>query len=204
MLLSRRPKPRVAISEIMGTLLLIGITLIAGAGVYGFVNSQTNTSAQQLGNSQNNNINYLREKESITLVNFDSNTGASNAISTYVYNNGAVTLAINVVTISGPTCPSGTPDCGDENRSILIIYNGLASTPWTCTGTYCTSATSPCFSQSASGLSSIPTQQLGRVTLTLTSCGFVFASSSSSPLKYSYTLNVQGRYGSSATTITTR
>ena len=204
-LFQRRPilarRRRVAISEIMGSLLMIGITLIAGAAVFGYVNGQANTSANQVGASQGVNINYLREKESITFVNFDSDTGLSNSLSIYTYNNGAVTLTLNGLSIRGPTCPILTPNCGNANKTIVIFYSSQPTPTWTCSGTYCTSANLPCPTQSASGLSSIPMQHLGRVVASFSLCSLVFASSSSPPLKYSFTIGLQGQYGSTASTI---
>ena len=77
---------RLAISEILGSLIMLAITLIAGAAVFGFVNGQSSSSAQALGNSAASNINFLNEKEvvvSAAMIN-------SSAARIWVYNNGQI------------------------------------------------------------------------------------------------------------------
>ena len=55
-------KKRKAVSEIMGTLIMVTITLIAGAAVFGWVNGQASNSEGAYGQSVANNVNFLRER----------------------------------------------------------------------------------------------------------------------------------------------
>jgi flagellin-like protein len=199
-------KKRLAISELLGSLIMIAITLVAGAAAFSFVNGQTSASAKQLGASQDSNINYLQEKESIALVNFDNSTG----ISIYLYNNGAVTLFINSFSIQGPVCilPETTNCATASQISATIVYNAVTKA-FTFTG-----AGVSCAQAGAGGLSSIAKSSLGRVWVNFKSCTFVFAATSSTvyptapsptaPLIDYFTLGFVGQYGSSAKTTVAR
>ncbi len=196
----RRIVRRRAISELMGSLIMIAITLIAGVAAFGFVNGQTGNAASQLGNSAAVNENYLREKSTIALVNFDNNTGATNGLSIYVYNYGAVSLTINSISLQGPACVGILASCASPVAA-TIVYNRLSNS-WTITGAGLT-----CVSPSIAGLGSptpIAIGSLARVSLRFLTCSFVFAASSGTPLTNSFTFNVQGQFGTSASTIVTR
>ncbi len=65
---------------------MIAITLVAGAAIFGFVNGQSSNSAQAVGNSAAQNINFLNEKEVVLTA---SNQGGSKA-NVYVYNSGSI------------------------------------------------------------------------------------------------------------------
>ena len=65
---------------------MIAITLIAGVGVFGFINGQSSSSAQAVGNSAANNINFLNEKEVLLEANMSSVSHAA----IWVYNNGQI------------------------------------------------------------------------------------------------------------------
>lgn len=83
---------------------MIAITLIAGAAVFGFINGQTGSSAQAVGNSAAANINFLNERESIVY-------GGVNAtgVKLWVYNSGSINpLTItNINIFSGSTKVAG-------------------------------------------------------------------------------------------------
>ena len=75
-----------AVSEVLGSLIMIAITLVAGAAVFGFVNGQAGISAQAVGASAASNINFLNERETLiygTMLN-------SSSAQVWVYNNGAI------------------------------------------------------------------------------------------------------------------
>jgi len=108
------------VSELMGTLLMVGITLVAGFAIFGFVNGQAATSENQYGASVANNVNYLRESFVIVSVQFYNTGGVNgacvtsgqkwcNEFSVSVYNNGAVTLNIKQIILKniGTTSASG-------------------------------------------------------------------------------------------------
>lgn len=191
---------------------MIAITLIAGTAAFGYVNGQTRTSANQIGNSVANNINYLREEETIALVNFDNNTG----LSVYLYNNGAEVLTIASLIIVGPTCvsPPGSTNCYVSSTAPIQGIVTIACTGATCviSGTASlnplTSAT--CTGKAVGGLNNIALATMVRITVSLTGCNFVFAQSPSlpsvtaPPLTNSFTVKAIGQFGSTSTLIATR
>lgn len=104
-------KRRAAISEILGSLIMIAITLVAGAAVFGFVNGQAGSSSAAVGNSAANNINFLNEREVIVYASVVSLTPSASA-NVWVYNSGLInplTIA-EVLVFQGSTqlCPSAT------------------------------------------------------------------------------------------------
>ena len=100
-------KRRKAVSELMGTLLMVGITLVAGFAIFGFVNGQAASSENQYGASVAQNVNYLRENFVIVSVqfpstscsNFNATTRFCNQATIAVYNNGAVDLTIKLISM---------------------------------------------------------------------------------------------------------
>jgi hypothetical protein len=87
----------VAISEILGSLIMISITLISGVAVFGYVNGQSGTSAQAVGNSAASNINFLNER----FVIVTSTLAAPASGSVYIYDNGRADLTIMSIQITG-------------------------------------------------------------------------------------------------------
>ncbi len=81
----RRVRKR-AISEVMGSLLMIAITLVAGTAIFGFVNMQSSNSALAVGKSAAQNVNFLNEREVILLATKASSTTAN----IYVFNSGSI------------------------------------------------------------------------------------------------------------------
>ncbi len=201
-----RTRKRVAISEVMGSLIMIGITLIAGAGAFGFVNGQTGIAAGQIGAGVANNVNFLREKESIVLVNFDNNTG----LSVYMYNNGVETLTVASLLVQGPTCLGAVTNCvATSQGNVVVTCSGSTCTvTGTATITPVTSAT--CATKNVAGLSSIAVSVMVRATVKLGGCNFSFAKSptlpatTAPPLTNAFTITVLGQFGSTASTIKTR
>ncbi len=81
-----RRKGRVAISEVLGSLIMIAITLVAGAGVFGFVNGQSGISSSAVGANAAKNINFLNEKETIVYAAMVN----ANSANVWVYNYGSI------------------------------------------------------------------------------------------------------------------
>lgn len=85
----RRGRGRVAISETLGTVLTIAITLIAGAAAWSFVRTQAGASESTLqGNVQNTN-NYLGEQYKVIDMTFGSTTSTT----VWLYNLGSLTMS---------------------------------------------------------------------------------------------------------------
>ena len=99
-------KRRHAVSELVGTLLMISITLVAGAAVIGWVNGQAGSSEQAYGANVNANVNYLREHFVIVNIQFPSLNCAGTSPNRYcnqmqisIFNNGALVDSISSITV---------------------------------------------------------------------------------------------------------
>jgi hypothetical protein len=106
----------------MSALIMIAITLVAGAAVFGFVNSEAGNSASAVGNSVASNINFLNEREVVVAACLASGSGSCQAggthVNLYVYNNGQLnpeTMASVFVT----DLTSGKP-CGPISTSTSV------------------------------------------------------------------------------------
>ena len=103
------PRRRKAVSEILGTLLMVTITLIAGAAVFGWIEGQAGNSEGAYGQSVANNVNYLRESFTIVATNFTCSSGPCagpyDTLGIYIYNNGQVYLNLSSIMISYPAGP---------------------------------------------------------------------------------------------------
>lgn len=85
---ARRARKRPAVSEIIGSVLAIAITLIAGAAAWGYVRTQAATSESALQNNVVGTNNFLNERFSLIDMYFTTSTSTS----FWVYNTGSVTL----------------------------------------------------------------------------------------------------------------
>ena len=100
-------KRRRAISEIMGALIMVAMTLIAGSAAFGWINGQARTSETQYGNSVAGGVNFLREHYSIVSTQFSNAGGAAcsgsprtcTTATFYVFNNGQLTMNISSIII---------------------------------------------------------------------------------------------------------
>jgi flagellin-like protein len=132
-------RKRAGLSELTGTLLMVGITLVAGAAVIGWVNGQASTSESAYGNSVANNVNFLQERFAMVTQTFTGGgvggicnggppvqcTGAN----FWIYNSGKVGFTLSTLqiqTLPGASSylniifhsvcttspPGGTSNCG--------------------------------------------------------------------------------------------
>ncbi len=107
-LLRSSPKKRAAVSEVLGSLIMVAITLTAGAAVFGFVNGQTGSSANAVGVNAARNINFLNEKE-VVIYAAISGASPSTSANIWVYNYGSLNpmTITNVLVFKGPTQATG-------------------------------------------------------------------------------------------------
>ena len=109
---------RRAISELVATLLMVAVTLVAGAAVLGWVNGQASTSEQAYGASAANNINYLNERFAAESQVFSTAAGLAcsggagpgpgcTSASFYLYNDGVVSFTLQSIQVisTNPTYP---------------------------------------------------------------------------------------------------
>ncbi|MEM3186088.1 MAG: archaellin/type IV pilin N-terminal domain-containing protein [Conexivisphaerales archaeon] len=131
-------RSRAGLSDLVGSLLTVAITIIAGAAVFGYVNSQAGVSENIYGQSIGNTLNFLAEKFVIVDMNYSGN---GNSLSIWLYNTGNINLRVVQVLVY------------NSSKSFYMLYN--ATTVKSLSGTSC--------SASSSGLESPllynPTQQ---------------------------------------------
>ena len=190
-------KKRRAVSEIIGTLLMVAVTLIAGAAVFGFVNGQAAASENQYGASVAKNVNYFNEHFVVVSVQFSNSfpTNPSpcaksggqtycNQVSISIYNNGAVDLTISQITLKNMTSKSSS-GATVPKMSITSDTTSTRATGYACTST---------------GISSTSVKQnvVPPVvfTFTLPAC---ISAASGILVGGSYQIQVLGSYGNTAT-----
>jgi len=131
---------RVAVSELVGTLIMVAITLVAGAAVFGWINGQAGTSENAYGVSVANNVNFLRERFVVVTQTF-TGTGTNGACAGgtspnlqctganfWVYNNGQISFTLGSLRIKNLTnIPSSA---ANHNPLNLLLYSS-------CSGTNC-------------------------------------------------------------------
>jgi FlaG/FlaF family flagellin (archaellin) len=114
-------KKRVGVAEITGSLLMIALTIIAGAAVFGWAISQAGTSEGALGQNAAQQANYYHESFVAVSVQFSYNNGVTtvscpssggqywcNQVSVAVYNNGGVGLTVQSIVFGNATDKSAS------------------------------------------------------------------------------------------------
>jgi flagellin-like protein len=131
---------RVAVSELVGTLIMVAITLTAGAAVFGWINGQASSSEGAYGASVANNINFLKERFVVVSQSFAGSTCTSTQFSEctqasfWLYNSGQVGFTLQSISFvsqssayplditfypaSSAGCSSTTQTCG------FVVYSG--------------------------------------------------------------------------------
>jgi len=132
---------RVGVSELLGTLIMVAITLIAGAAVFGWINGQAGTSENAYGASVANNVNFLRERFVIVAQSFAasppstglacSTVGGSSPnyectlVTFWPYNSGQVQFTLFSVRIQNLTDMPAS--AGNKNPLNVVFYPGSSS-----------------------------------------------------------------------------
>jgi hypothetical protein len=111
----------------MAAVVTIAITLIAGAALFSYVNSQAGTSENSLGVANAANVNFLNERFVVADLGFGPGGGS---LSFWVYNNGEVGLMVQQVLLY---------DQGPIHSLYFNFTNGLG----TCDQSYVNCAAAP-------------------------------------------------------------
>ena len=105
-------KRRVAVSELLATLIMLAVTLIAGAAAFGWINGQASVSEGAYGQSVANNVNFLNERFvpltetfSGTGIHDACNSGTCTGSSFWIYNTGKVGFTLLTLHIMNLTYP---------------------------------------------------------------------------------------------------
>ena len=169
---ARRP----GISELVGSVLAIAITVIAGAAVFGYVNGQAGVTENQYGSSVGVTVNYLQEQFSVIDMSFTS----SSQVVLYLYNYGRIAVSPIQVTV--------------YNETLYLTYNATKVTqtePTACSDTATTSNENPLlWNTKTSTGTPIDIGSISTLTLSLPGCSGVWFASGST-----YFVKVTGLYG---------
>ena len=112
---------RAGISELVGSILAIAITIIAGAAVFGYVNGQAGVTEKQYGQSVGAVVNQMQEKFVIFDLSFPTTpstcySGSSyHCISVWTYNTGQTYLLLVSIRVY------------DSAHLINLVYNYTVS-----------------------------------------------------------------------------
>ena len=120
---------------------MIAITLVAGAAVFGFVNGQAGNSEKQYAQSAASNINYLNEHFVVVSVQFPTTCtgGAGRCAVLSIYNTGSASLTVqqisavggslNVIgTSTGTSGSNGATSCASTTGLTYSYINTSSST----------------------------------------------------------------------------
>ncbi len=137
-------RSKLAVSEIIGAILLIAVTLVIGFAAWAWASGAAASSESSLGNSVSCNILYMKENFVIVNANFSSTN--SEKVTVWFYNNGNTTVYIQDLWISNSswssnpftgtsqinTCNSGTStyltSIPAGNVSALTVQSSTALT----------------------------------------------------------------------------
>jgi len=130
-------RERRAASEVIGAVLAIGITLVAGAAAWGFVRGQAGASEGQLQTGAVNTNNYLSEHFGVVDMYFGSTTTAT----FWVYNTGSLTYQTFSVRFYGSAglinvLYNFTSSGGVKTDQVYDLRSALASKCKTAASTY--------------------------------------------------------------------
>lgn len=125
-------KRRRALAEIVGTLVMVAITLVTGAAVFGWINGQAGSSENAYGQSVANNINFLNERFVLVSQTFTASpsgpcTGGStpnfqcSTAGFWIYNNGQVGFTLNTIRIRNLTDIPST--AANPNPLNIMFYS---------------------------------------------------------------------------------
>jgi hypothetical protein len=99
--LVKKGKPRLAASEVMGSILLMAVTLAVGFAVWAWASNAALSSEKSFGNSVNTNAGCLNLGAVIVNANFSSTN--ANLVTLWFYNNGHGAVNISNINISNAT-----------------------------------------------------------------------------------------------------
>ena len=98
---------RAAVSELVGTLIMVGITLVAGAAAFGWVNGQAATSEGAYGQNAAAGVNYLQEHFAPITSTFTGTGGVAcsgtpdvcTVANFWIFNNGRLAFTLSTLQI---------------------------------------------------------------------------------------------------------
>jgi flagellin-like protein len=171
-----RATKRRAVSELVGTLLMVAITLVAGAAAFSWVNGQTNSSESIYGANAAAGANYLQEHFAPITQTFTGPAGAAcsgtpdicTIANFWIFNNGRVPFTLSSLQIQS---------AAGSSNPLNIVFTSTAFTAYNAGGTAIScSPSTPGFSYSGTNPVPVGTLSGSAFSITIpTSCGGVNA-----------------------------
>jgi flagellin-like protein len=129
----RLSRNRVAVSELVGTLIMVAITLVAGAAAFGWVNGQASTSESAYGQNAAAGVNYLQEHFAPITSTFTGLGGVAcsgtpdvcRIANFWIFNNGRVAFTLSTLQIQSAVGAS---------NFLNIIYTSTSFTAYNSAG----------------------------------------------------------------------
>ena len=100
-----KKRSKLAVSEIIGAVILLGATIAIGLAAWAWARSAAVSSESSYGNAVGSNINYLKENFVVVNVNFNPSI-SSESFTEWIYNSGNVTIYIKEIWASNSTWTS--------------------------------------------------------------------------------------------------
>ena len=180
---SRGNRKRRAISELVGTLLMVAITLVAGAAAFSWVNGQASTSENAYGQNAAAGVNYLQEHFAPVTETFTCTSGACTAANIWIFNNGRVPFTLSTLQIQ----TAATCQIGPCSYYLNVVF--------TSTGYTTTTPSASCSSSSSGGFSPTGAVPIGSLSspyvVTIPSC----TGQNNIMVGQSYVITMTGIYG---------
>lgn len=155
---------RRAVSELVATMLLLAMTVVAGFALFGFVRAEAGSSELSYAQNVGGTIQYLQERFVVPQVSY-----SASSVTIYVYTSGAVPTQLAQVEIFGPT-----------RAAMDVVYDAnhvTVNAPASCAGQSSASASNeaPLLGDAQGGFSAA-VDNVATLVLTLPSCsGLAFA-----------------------------
>jgi len=89
-----RNRKRAGVSPVIGTTLVVAITVAMGLGLYSFASSQTKVATKSFADEATDYINYKNDRFTVTGLAFKTNDN-SQEFTAYLFNNGDRTIKIS-------------------------------------------------------------------------------------------------------------
>ncbi len=96
-----RKRSLLAASEVMGAVIMLGVTLTVGFAAWAWARTAAVNAEKNFGNSIQTNISCLNQSFVITNANFSSTS--HNLVTVWFFNNGFGVVTLNLITISNST-----------------------------------------------------------------------------------------------------
>ena len=123
LLLIRNKRKRRAVSEVLATLIMVAITLVAGTAAFAWINGEAASSEKVYGDSVAGGTNYLAEHFTLVTSTFSGCTGSPKVCtgaSFWVFNNGQLDFTLSSLRIKSAS----------SSNSLDIVYTATGFTAY--------------------------------------------------------------------------